>query len=327
MSASLFWNLPSRGERGRGEWQAGAPPRGRGWWREEREGRFGPYDYLAQVAHAAEVSGFDGAFIPWEVGGDEPLIIAAALARETRNLVFVPEIQPASATPVYLAKMAVTFQRFARNRFAWKLDLELDSAVRRAHGDFLEGEEWFARAEEYIHVAKGTWTTHPFDFRGRFYDVERGGLAGPLSGLPLPRIYTSGRSDRVLQAAAKLADVHLLGPGPVEDVLSQARRLKAAADKEGREVAAGVRLGLVTRHTTEDAVRVAREGSSPTDLVGDFGTVAARLDELVAGGVRHLVIDARPHLEEAYRFAEHVLPLLSFRARPRPGAPRDVQTQ
>ena len=45
-------------------------------------------------------------------------------------------------------------------------------------------------------------------------------------------------------------------------------------------------------------------------LVGDHETVAERLDELVALGVDSFILAGVPHLEEAYRVGEEVLPLL-----------------
>jgi alkanesulfonate monooxygenase len=45
-------------------------------------------------------------------------------------------------------------------------------------------------------------------------------------------------------------------------------------------------------------------------LVGDYATVAERLDELIALGVDAFVLAGVPHLEEAFRVGEEVLPLL-----------------
>jgi alkanesulfonate monooxygenase len=315
MSASIFWTLAPRGDRGRGEWQGRGLKRAPGWQRDEREGRFGPYDHLFQVARAAEISGFEGAFIPWEPAGEDPWIVASSLAREVRGLVFLPEIQPAFATPVYLAKLSASFERLARNRLGWKIDVERDPAVRRAHGDFLEGAEWFQRADEYLVAAKGVWSTHPFDFRGRFYDVEAGGLDGPLSKLPPPPIYTSGGSADALELAAKHAAVHLVAPGPVGAVRVAIARLNEAASRHGRSVAPGLRLTVAARHTAEEAAVAAQRSGTVPDLVGDFGFVAARLEELAALGVERFILDASPQVEEAYRLGEHLFPRLSFRAR------------
>lgn len=51
-------------------------------------------------------------------------------------------------------------------------------------------------------------------------------------------------------------------------------------------------------------------GGAGTALVGDAVTVATRLKEYVDIGVDRFVLSGYPHLEEAYRFAELVFPLL-----------------
>lgn len=51
-------------------------------------------------------------------------------------------------------------------------------------------------------------------------------------------------------------------------------------------------------------------GGAGTALVGDPDTVAARIKEYMAIGIDTFIMSGYPHLEEAYRFAELVLPLL-----------------
>ena len=55
-------------------------------------------------------------------------------------------------------------------------------------------------------------------------------------------------------------------------------------------------------------------GGAGTALVGDPQTVAARLKEYADLGVDSFVLSGYPHLEEAWRFAELVFPLLPGKA-------------
>jgi alkanesulfonate monooxygenase len=56
-------------------------------------------------------------------------------------------------------------------------------------------------------------------------------------------------------------------------------------------------------------------GGAGTALVGDPQTVAARMKEYMALGIDTFILSGYPHLEEAYRFAELVFPLLPLRER------------
>ena len=53
-------------------------------------------------------------------------------------------------------------------------------------------------------------------------------------------------------------------------------------------------------------------GGAGTALVGDAQTVAARIREYQDIGIDTFIMSGYPHLEEAYRFAELVFPLLSL---------------
>ncbi len=66
-------------------------------------------------------------------------------------------------------------------------------------------------------------------------------------------------------------------------------------------------------------------GGAGTALVGDPQTVAARMREYMALGIDTFILSGYPHLEEAYRFAELVFPLLLLGQKPE-GATLSVNT-
>jgi alkanesulfonate monooxygenase len=54
-------------------------------------------------------------------------------------------------------------------------------------------------------------------------------------------------------------------------------------------------------------------GGAGTALVGDPETVVARMREYADLGIETFILSGYPHLEEAYRFAELVFPLIGKR--------------
>ncbi len=314
---AFFWTLPVAGD---ARHHVGRDPAARDvisrTFTDARRGRFDFYDYLFQVARAAQVAGFQGVFVPWHEVGDDPWIVTAALARSIERLVFVPEVQPGFATPVYFAKLAASFQRFAGPRLAYALSTSTSSTVRRVHGEPLDGPDFLRRAAEFVVASAGVTNTEPYDFEGQYFQVQGGGLAQPLGGRsPLP-LYTSGDDAASLDFAAEHADVHLLSP--TAHSKREVDRLVAATAARGRTVQAGLRAFVLARETELEAEQEARFLRLPEGaIVGSHEHVTERLEEFLSWGISQFVLDAAPRLEEAYRFGEHIFPRLSVSARPR----------
>ena len=98
-----------------------------------------------------------------------------------------------------------------------------------------------------------------------------------------------------------------------DDTIARAQANYASMDSVGqRRMAAlhgGDRNKLEVAPNLWAGVGLVRGGAG-TALVGDPETVAARLLEYAELGVDSFVLSGYPHLEEAYRFAELVFPLL-----------------
>lgn len=308
----FYWQLPVAGDNRSGAFDQlsrNARPTPNATIRDLRRDRFNNFDYLSQIARAAELAGFDGLSIPDDIDGESSWIVAGAIAREVRRPKLVIEFSPGLGSAVYAAKQAVTFQRYSNNRLGWALASATDGAARRALGDFVDDADVAARLEEFLTVSKGVASQTGFTFKGRFFEVLNGGFDAPLSSLDLPEITLSGGSDEALSVSAKHADVHVFALGTY-DLEARVATLKAQAAELGRTVKIAVKARVFT-HDDADRARTDAERAGFSEdadtLAGDFAGVASELARL---GADRFILFAPNSIETAYRIGEHVLPLV-----------------
>lgn len=335
MTTEFIWQLPTSGDGRygeaailrRGERAADATSPYSDGVSDPRGKRFNYYDYLHQVARAADLSGFDGVRISHDLQGEEAWIVAGYIARGTRRINLVTEFDAAWGSAVYAAKNAASFQRFTGGRLAWQIAPSGAAEERRRHADFVEDSDVLPRIDEFLTVARGVLTTAPFNFKGKFFEVGEGGFRGTLANNPVPKVYLSGVSEASFALSARQADVHVLDAAPPEVLRGQAARLSALAAAEGRQLAIGLRISVLARETEDEArhdgaiyrsqaaadTTHAAHAAGPAALIGSFEQVTDRLAEYAAAGVSSFLLSAVPHLEEAYRFGENVLPVLRER--------------
>lgn len=382
MSVEFLWRLPIHGDgrrpaeqHNRGEWrkqrEKGAAPITPGFRRDGEPDSFRYIDHLAQIARAAEINGFHGALVPAFRHSEEPWMISAALARETRYLHFLIAIQPWFIHPGYAAQMAASLQRISGNRVEWNVITGGGGPPQRAYGDFIDHDSRYARTDEFLDAVKGFWKGFPFDFQGQHYRFEKGGLEAPLNEAPLPKLYLAGGSDAALRVSSKHAAYHLIWSEPLQGVRETYEKVQRAAAAAGRSDALkfAMRVDIFARDTEEQAwaelkhlyntvspenptlLRLLQGGVGDTEsvgakrqaawrkegtqgfddltlepnywsgmsllrggpggvIVGSYEQVAERLAEYVDAGVSSFILASNPHLEEAYRVGEEVLPLV-----------------
>ena len=370
MSIKLHWFLPTTGD-SRGLVGGGhSVPQGVGLPSGEagtatafREANI---DYLAGVARTADQLGFEGVLTPTGTWCEDAWLVTSALIRETRRLKFLVAFRPGVTSPTLSAQMAAAFQRISAGRLLLNVVTGGEPSEQRRFGDHLSHAERYARTDEFLSVVRGAWTRPPFDFDGRYYQVEGAQVRGEID--PLPEIYFGGSSAPAGPVAAKHADVYLTWGEPPDQVAEKIAWIRDLAKAQGRDIRFGLRIHTLSRDTGEQAWRQAQwllddldpgaiekaqavlarsesvgqrrmralhggrssfasaheleiapnlwsgvglvRGGAGTALVGSHQEVADRLEEYHRLGIDEFILSGYPHVEEAYWFAEGVMPIL-----------------
>ncbi|GIF25117.1 alkanesulfonate monooxygenase [Actinoplanes tereljensis] len=363
MSVHVHWFLPTTGD---SRTVVGVDERGgRSTHRSADAGLRQPdLDYLAQVAIAAERSGFTGVLTPVGTYCEDAWLTTAALLRETKRLKFLVAFRPGSLTPTLAAQMAATYQRHSGGRLLLNIVTGSDAVEQRRFGDWLDHDQRYARTDEFLSVLRGALSGRPYDFDGEHYTVAGATVSVPPD--PQPTLYFGGSSKPALDVAAKHVDVYLTWGEPPKAVAEKIAAVRERADAHGRTLRFGIRLHVITRDTSAEAwgeadrmlaalspaeIRRAQESLSKGDsvgqqrmlalhggrtdalevspnlwagvglvrpgagtaLVGSHDEVADRIAEYHDLGIDEFILSGYPHLEEAYRVGEGLLPVLRSR--------------
>jgi alkanesulfonate monooxygenase len=208
-----------------------------------------------RFARAAEEVGVESVLISCGAYEPDPLLCACALGRETARLKFITAFRSGWIQPTAFVQQFNTLSMLVGGRVALNLVAGSSTAEQHTYGDFLQHDERYQRAEEFLEVCNAFWRGEgEVDFVGKYYRVERGILTTPFQapGRTRPEIYVSGHSESAQRLVCKQGTCWLR----VVDTPEKLQPLVARARDSGLEVC--LRFGLVCRETRAEAVQAAR---------------------------------------------------------------------
>jgi alkanesulfonate monooxygenase len=346
---NLFWFLPTHGD-GR---YLGTP----------KGGRAVDYAYLRQVAQAADQLGFGGVLIPTGKTCEDAWIVASSLIPATERLKFLVALRPGVISPTQAARQTATLDRLSGGRLLINVVAGGDPTELAGDGVFLDHDERYVHACEFLAVWRRLLRGETVDFAGKHVHVKGAKLLFPPVQQPHPPLYFGGSSPAAHELAAEQLDLYLSWGEPPDAVAKKIADVRQRAEARGRTIRFGIRLHVIVRETAADAWQAADSlishlddatiekaqqafarsdsegqrrmaqlhggsrasleispnlwagiglvrGGAGTALVGDPETVAARFREYADLGIDTFVLSGYPHLEEAYRVAELLFPLL-----------------
>jgi alkanesulfonate monooxygenase len=361
--ANILWFLPTHGDGRYLGTSAG--------------GREVNFNYLRQIAQAADQLGYYGVLLPTGRSCEDSWVVASAVAPSTERLRYLVAVRPGLQSPTVAARMTATLDRLINGRLLINVVTGGDPVENKGDGIFLDHDARYEVTREFLGVYNDLLAGKTVNVDGKHIRIEDGRLLFKPVQSPRPPLYFGGSSDAGIDVAVDSVDKYLTwGEAPAQ-VAEKIDRVMAAASKRARSLSFGIRLHVIVRETNEAAWRAADDlirhvtddtvasaqkifsrmdsvgqrrmmqlhggrrdqleispnlwagvglvrGGAGTALVGDPETVAARIKEYQELGIDTFIMSGYPHLEEAYRFAELVFPLLDLEQHG--GASREFNT-
>lgn len=349
-NANILWFLPTHGD-------------GR-YLGTTTGGREVNFNYLRQIAQAADQLGYFGVLLPTGRSCEDSWVVASAVAPWTERLRYLVAVRPGLQSPSVAARMTATLDRVTSGRLLVNVVTGGDPVENKGDGIFLGHNERYAVTREFLNVYSDLLAGNTVNVEGKHIRIEDGRLLFPgavaapaalfwwivgcrhrcrrryRGQIPdMGRATGAGRRQGRARARGRSqtwAQAFLRHPAARHRSRDQCRGLEgrgrthSACHRRNRGVGAKIfsRMDSVGQQRMaqlhggrRDKLEISPNlwagvglvrGGAGTALVGDPATVAARIREYQDVGIDTFILSGYPHLEEAYRFAELVFPLLSL---------------
>lgn len=200
--------------------------------------------YIEAVAKAHEFGGFDRVLTAFHSSTPDSLQVSQHILAVTRRLGTLIAQRPGFTAPTVLARQFATLHELYGQRVSFNVITGGDHAELVHDGNTVaDKDDRYARTSEALDIIRAEWTAErPFDYQGRFYQVE-GGFSAVKPSTPID-VFIAGASDAAIEVAGVHADVFALWGETYEQVRGQIARVRAAAAKNGR---AAPRISLSLR--------------------------------------------------------------------------------
>ncbi|MBR1221384.1 LLM class flavin-dependent oxidoreductase [Bradyrhizobium sp. U87765 SZCCT0131] len=192
--------------------------------------------HIETVAKAHENAGFDRVLLAFHSSIPDGLQVGQHVLGVTENLNVLIAQRPGFTAPTLLARQLATVDQLWRGRVAVHIITGGNAAELRQDGNILDDkDERYARTDEFLDVVRAEWhSAKPFDYRGKYYQVEQGfSLVKPYRAEGIP-IFVGGASDAAIEVAGKHADTFALWGESYAQVRDVTARVRLAAARHGR---------------------------------------------------------------------------------------------
>ncbi|MFF8392534.1 dimethylsulfone monooxygenase SfnG [Streptomyces sp. NPDC016172] len=289
------------------------------------------YDCNRELAVLAENNGFDYALtqVRYMAGygaeyQHESTSFSLALLLATQRLKIIAAVHPGLWHPGVLAKLGATADHLSNGRFAVNVVSGWFKGEFTALGEpWLEHDERYRRAEEFITALRTIWTEDHVELAGDFYRVRDFSLKPkPLNTpeRPHPEIFQGGNSTAARAMAGRVSDWYFSNGKDFDGVTEQINDVRAFPDRAGRTPPKFGLNGLQAGQSTADGKGMWQDSSFEdlvqyndgfrTGLIGTPEQIAERIVAYKRLGVDLFLLGFLHYHEEVEYFGNRVLPLV-----------------
>ena len=218
------------------------------------------FDYLVHIAKTAEKNGLTNILIPCNTSCSDGWLLAAALARETKNLKFCVAIRPGLTSPTFAVQQVNTLDQISEGRVTVNVVPGGSSVDSRRYGDFFDHDQRYIRTDEFLAIVKHFWNSpnERLFYKGTYYEIEDGFVYPEAFKSGGPPLYFGGSSEAAKKVIAKYADVMLKWGEIVSEVKSEYDEVQGMANSiYERDISLGVRFHILVREKDSDAKKEA----------------------------------------------------------------------
>lgn len=218
----------------------------------------------ARFARCAEDAGIESVLLSFSRYEPDTILVACAMGQVTRKLKYIVAYRLGLMQPATFVQQINTLSGLIDGRVSLNIVAGSSMIEQRGYGDFLDHDERYARAEEFLSVCRAFWANRSeVNFAGRYCRVEKGKIFTPFQSpdRSKPEIYVSGHSEQAQHLALTQGSCWLRLIDTPEKLSASVSHFRS----NGVEVC--LRLCVVCRPTHEEALAAAN-ALLPSEEVG-----------------------------------------------------------
>lgn len=232
-------------------------------------------DGWVQFARSAEGAGIESVLLSFSRYEPDTFLIACAVGQATEKLKFIVAYRTGMMQPPMFVQQVNTLSGLIGGRVALNIVAGSSTLEQRGYGDFLEHDERYARAEEFLEICHSFWRNdREVDFDGKYFRINRGKLFTPFLApdRTAPEVYVSGHSEQAQQLALSRGSCWLRLIDTAEKLCPLVSRFR----EHGVEVC--LRLCVICRSTRKEAIEAANSLLPSDDIGKQERNILARSD-------------------------------------------------